>query len=145
MSNINILANAKCINVADSISLHICSWMLCQKPIIKKRARFYCSDKCRDNFYDNHLWDFARIKAMKRANNKCMKCGAKAEEVNHIERLNGGKRTFTCLNHQDNLEALCRACHRIITNQQLKKKKLYEKPSFTIEEFMPLFAKKNDL
>ena len=39
-------------------------------------------------------------------------------EVNHIVPLRGTYRAKTCLNHQANLEVLCRDCHRIVTTAQ---------------------------
>ena len=48
---------------------------------------------------------------MQRANYICVKCGGKATEAHHIIPLNGSTRHGSCLNHQENLMALCHGCH----------------------------------
>ena len=40
-------------------------------------------------------------------------------EINHIIPFGKlGRSSFSCLNHQDNLEAVCVPCHKLITIQQ---------------------------
>lgn len=105
--------------------------------------RFYCSDACRVEFERNHFWGTARTAALYRSaifgleevpnegwrgsegqhhpllRYICPRCEQPgAFEVNHVIPLLGGPRQFTCLNHLDNLEALCHACHVTVTNYQ---------------------------
>lgn len=49
---------------------------------------------------------------MRRANGRCVACGETAKEAHHIVPLEGANRHDNCLNHQDNLKALCWKCHK---------------------------------
>lgn len=83
----------------------------CGQPLPKYRRR-WCSDACRTAWYINHLWSFARNEAMHRASKRCLGCGAKATEVDHIEERRGLPiHKPSCLHHQPNLRALCHNCH----------------------------------
>ncbi|KJK12549.1 hypothetical protein UB45_07675 [Terrabacter sp. 28] len=58
------------------------------------------------------MWRYARKAALRRDRYKCVRCGAKAEEVDHIIPRMGMKlSTWSCLHHLKNLRSLCRACH----------------------------------
>ena len=76
-----------------------------------KPSRTTCGVICRKKLEIKHFWLRARHEALLRAKGLCVRCGKDASEVNHITPLNGGLRWLTCLNHQENLEALCHTCH----------------------------------
>lgn len=111
-----------------------------QLPIRKLR---YCSKPCADWFAENHFWGMARTAAYKRLvfniatrSGCCSRCGepeapfglpGDAEypaylrtrlEVDHIKPINGGARSTTCANHQDNLRVVCHSCHLVLTAEQ---------------------------
>jgi predicted nucleic acid-binding Zn ribbon protein len=52
---------------------------------------------------------------------RCERCNGLTEdpEINHITPVIGGNRSVTCLNHEENLELLCHACHVGTTTDQL--------------------------
>lgn len=63
-------------------------------------------------------WRRLRDECLKRANWLCVACDAAgrtrpADEVDHIKPLEDGGN-----NHQSNLQALCRECHREKTNRE---------------------------
>ena len=76
-----------------------------------KPRRSTCGGDCRKTFEVNHFWWAARRECLRRTNNLCARCWKQADEVNHIKPISGGIRWITCLNHQENLEALCHSCH----------------------------------
>ena len=98
--------------------------------------RRWCGKTCAEAATLRHYWPRARAAALtrnRRAGGLCEHCGAPDPgkrpdgkryryrshfEVNHIQPLIGAYRGWSCLNHQDNLEALCHACHVQVTNQQ---------------------------
>ena len=83
----------------------------CGGAITGRRIR-WCSDPCRIWYYRHHVWRFARKAAMLAAKRKCVRCGAKAEEVDHIIPRKGMPLSeWSCLHHQAQLRALCRPCH----------------------------------
>lgn len=87
----------------------------CGEPVAKGR-RSWCSDDCRDEWYENNLWPQASRAALKRAGNKCEECGSTTRlEVHHIEKLDLWRyeRWNTPKNAQSNLVVLCRACHEL--------------------------------
>jgi 5-methylcytosine-specific restriction endonuclease McrA len=95
----------------------------CTKPLTGRRTR-WCSPECCKQFYLEHHWSAARKAAKRRAKYMCETCGSNEKlEVNHIIPLVGTKRTWSCLNHRDNLEVLCHKCHVVVTNQQRKDRK----------------------
>ena len=112
----------------------------CGGPIPRGR-RVWCSNECQNHVIKNHVWGEARSAALKRDGYKCVVCSATKSrlrsylgklygpdhpkawkegplEVNHIQPVNGRRRSVDCQNHQDNLETLCHDCHVSITKQQ---------------------------
>lgn len=60
-----------------------------------------------------------RRSILERDNHKCVKCGARAEEVNHIVAFSSfAPEDKWKANMASNLESLCRSCHKEITNEQ---------------------------
>lgn len=104
----------------------------CGGPFPNKRCTAYCSQECSKAFETRHLWGWARAEALRRARPpgkdwwrhypKCARCGRAEgdEEVHHIIpfRNSGHDRWWSCLNHQENLEVLCPACHSEATKAQ---------------------------
>lgn len=90
----------------------------CGEPVPPRR-RLYCSDECRDRWYENHLWGWAVEAALKAADYTCFDCGAKHSKVygglvvHHLEPLSGEERRRNDLNNQTNLIVLCRSCHAL--------------------------------
>jgi hypothetical protein len=83
----------------------------CGQPLPPRR-RSWCSDTCRQAWYIEHLWRYARAEALHRANQRCLGCGQYATEVDHITERHGHPlHRPTCLHHQANLRALCHDCH----------------------------------
>ncbi len=98
---------------------------------ITGRQILYCSAKCRNLYYRNHQWIWARRAAKIRARRRdgrhvlpgwlCARCGEVTfePEVNHIVPLNGARTNVSCGHHQSNLEVLCRKpCHLAETARQ---------------------------
>ena len=95
-----------------------------QGRTVKRRSR------CELIFLENHDRNRARraakaLAAAERSGRKtlawaCNRCGGltTAPEVNHIVPVNGVRTWRSCLNHQDNLEVLCHACHSEVTAAQ---------------------------
>lgn len=54
-------------------------------------------------------WDATRRRILRRDGHRCQLCGATATEVDHIVRG---------VEHDGNLRALCRACHRVKTQAE---------------------------
>jgi len=49
---------------------------------------------------------------MRRAKRRCVRCGVRAQEVDHIiERKGAPLAEHSCLHHQANLRPLCHECH----------------------------------
>jgi len=95
------------------------------------RKRFYCTVRCRNLYYRNHQWIWARRAAKIRARRRdgrrvlpgwlCARCGGVTfePEVNHIVPINGARTNLSCGHHQANLEVLCRKpCHLEVTAAQ---------------------------
>lgn len=83
----------------------------CGRKLTGRQQR-WCSQECAFGWYNEHLWSFARKTAMVRANWRCVSCGKRAEEVDHIKpRLGMPIGKPSCLHHQSNLRALCHTCH----------------------------------
>lgn len=95
----------------------------CGKPLPEGR-NWFCRSKphddasCRLRYLRNHGWAFSRREALRRSGGRCVWCGARAEEVNHIEPRRGRGYRMGCWNHQEGLEPLCHQCHLIITTAQ---------------------------
>ena len=75
-------------------------------------------------FYNSTMWQYIRMKALKRDGFTCVYCGARATEVHHIIELN--ERNVhdpnTSLN-LNNLQSLCHDCHTKVTMVEHGKKK----------------------
>jgi hypothetical protein len=118
------------------LSEKLCRVASCRIALPSRRTA-YCSDKHARDFERNHVWLYARRAARRRAGWACERCGFKPSEirkdplarraysrhelrleVNHILPLAGSYRAVTCLNHQTNLEVLCRRCHLTVTRDQ---------------------------
>jgi len=83
----------------------------CGNPLTGRR-RMWCSDECAQEYYKNHIWNVARAEAHRRANYSCVGCGARSEEIDHIQERKGYPLSkHSCLHHQENLRALCHHCH----------------------------------
>ena len=121
-----------CVDLSEGV----CRLARCRAPLPPRR-RAYCSDNHAREFERNHVWLYARRAARRRARWACERCGFKPStirkdpearraytrwelrlEVNHIQPLAGAYRGVTCLNHQINLEVLCRRCHLATTRDQ---------------------------
>ena len=85
----------------------------CENPILDKKRRRYCSDKCVNGFFDKNYWVRLREKVMKRDNYKCRDCEiGRSEldevlEVHHIRAIHDGGEEF----NPDNCITLCHSCH----------------------------------
>jgi 5-methylcytosine-specific restriction endonuclease McrA len=98
-------------NQPRGLCLHLMGCSGCGQALPKGRRR-WCSDACRTAWYIDHLWAFARDECMRRAERRCIGCGERATEVDHIvERKGAPMHKPTCLHHQSNLRALCHTCH----------------------------------
>lgn len=105
-----------CIDGHLWMNLRLC-WTCCE-PLKRPRQRYFCGEICVRVFDCNHYWTHAQEEALRRAEHRCRRCSEVAVEVNHIEPLRGRVRVSSCLNHQTNLEALCHACHLVVTGEQ---------------------------
>lgn len=92
-----------------------CDW--CGAALVGRQLR-WCSRACSTSFWENHQWSMARTAAMRRDGSMCVRCGAPAEEVNHIVPRNGAGYDNGCAHHIDGLESLCHDCHVIETTRQ---------------------------
>ena len=94
-----------------------CPWCGTRLPA---RRRRWCSDRCRDDFIDNHFWGHARARALARDNGSCRHCGARRRrmEVHHVDPRRGRGYASGCHHHLDLLETLCHPCHVAVTNAQ---------------------------
>ena len=62
-------------------------------------------------FYNSKEWAGIRQSILMRDKYICQQCGAPAEEVHHIERVNPQNVDLAKTHHADNLVSLCRDCH----------------------------------
>jgi hypothetical protein len=123
----------------------------CTAPLPRRKdgtlhkTRAWCSAACADRITYDHLWTWARSRAVKE--NAASERGPHCErcrrprvamaiareygidacdgplEVNHIAPLVGAYRSWSCLNHRENLEVVCHGCHKAITAQQRRSRK----------------------
>lgn len=98
-----------------------CDW--CGKELPAGRRR-WCSRKCDDAHTANHRWTQAKawIKRIARrpGGYLCSRCGEVVQvvDVNHKTPILGKHGTWGCHHHQDNLEVVCKPCHKEITAEQ---------------------------
>jgi hypothetical protein len=90
---------------------------LCGSPLPPRRTR-WCSDPCWQLWFANHEWQAASFAAKRRDQQRCVRCSADAEEVNHIDPRYGRGYHQGCHNHLDRLESLCHVHHVVETNRQ---------------------------
>jgi len=96
-----------------------CSW--CGGPVPKGR-RVWCRGRCSTAFWNNHWWPRSRRAAKRRDKYECVRCGqGRPIEVNHITPCLGAHGVVSCAHHLDNLETLCRPCHRVHTAAIVRK------------------------
>lgn len=102
-------------------------WVKCCDTPLPPRRRRWCSTDHSNLWGRNHTWSMVRRAAMRRDQWTCRTCGARPRttpmEVNHIVPLGDGSHaTASCRHHLNNVETLCRPCHRLVTNQQIKER-----------------------
>lgn len=96
---------------------------LCGREL-KGKQRVWCGKRCANAYRAQHHWTLARAAAKRRDGYRCRHCGTGREnptanlEVNHVVPRLGQGYGWGCWHHLDNLESLCRACHRKVTNAQ---------------------------
>jgi 5-methylcytosine-specific restriction endonuclease McrA len=89
----------------------------CGMELTGRRTR-WCSRTCHRLHVEQHRWTQAR-KAAVRRDRRCVSCGsAELLEVNHIVPREGRGYGWDCGHHLENLQVLCRLCHRLVTNAQ---------------------------
>lgn len=106
----------------------------CGAPLTS-RARRWCQSDCGDLYWKNHRYTQARFACLARSvaryrrlrsgrliptHWRCRMCGShtQAPEVNHVKPARGQHSRISCIHHRENLEVLCRACHRTETRRQ---------------------------
>ncbi len=80
------------------------------------------SDKTKElmtyrEYLESNQWDGLRSQAKARAGGRCEKCGAEAKQVHHIKYPNNLSNDGL-----ENLQALCRVCHRAAHLEQKARK-----------------------
>jgi 5-methylcytosine-specific restriction protein A len=110
----------------------ICSYPSCNKLVnINER---YCTEhktnkkpfesaiRFNESLYNTTRWRKLRVKILNEQPN-CFKCGiSKSEsklEVHHLVPPRGNEELFF---DENNLMAICSACHRVITNREIRNK-----------------------
>lgn len=105
---------------------------------LPQRRRKWCSDKCRDIYWQTWNWHFASLACRKRAKNCCENChkreGISSLEIHHIIPLNGQDRNWNKLNEPDNLLCLCHDCHMQVHRATQKENKNLTKYALEIEK-----------
>jgi 5-methylcytosine-specific restriction endonuclease McrA len=93
----------------------------CEKPLAGSQV-YYCSEDCKLEFYQSHptsvRWNDLRLEALKRDNNRCVKCSKPAEEVDHIQEIWEDGPEFDLAN----LQSLCQECHVQKTNESRRRR-----------------------
>mgnify|MGYP003643312458 FL=1 len=95
---------------------------LCGKKLSGRQTR-WCSRQCSNTIRDNHRWTNAKgVLKRKSAYYQCAHCGEFTQtiEVNHIVPCKGQHGVWGCHHHQENLELLCKPCHKKVTDEQRK-------------------------
>lgn len=103
----------------------LCDWC---GHALRGRERRWCTEH-RYTWAENHVWNAAREATIRRDEGRCQRCGVVPQrgdygpgshivEVNHKIPREGQGYGYGCHHHLDNLETLCRDCHRQETNRQ---------------------------
>lgn len=91
----------------------------CHHPLTSGRTP-YCSNRCLWKYHGRFFWDAARFYVMRRDRYTCRVCGTRARrrqlEVDHIREIARGGASLD----YDNLQTLCKACHRRKTSEFLR-------------------------
>ncbi|MCI4341093.1 MAG: HNH endonuclease [Thermoplasmata archaeon] len=91
----------------------------CGRALASRRTP-YCSRGCRWRFHGRYFWDAARRVVLRRDRYTCRSCGIRARqsalEVDHIQEIANGGAPLD----YDNLQTLCRPCHRAKTVRFLR-------------------------
>jgi 5-methylcytosine-specific restriction endonuclease McrA len=116
----------------------ICWW--CGTALTGRQV-YWCGSgehrPCEREWRQLHDWTTARTAAMARAGGRCLRCGARADEVNHRTPLVGRGYHSGCVHHPDNLEPLCHDCHTAETTRQL-----YERRQAAIDAGRDYFGRR---
>ena len=83
----------------------------CQVGLPSRRTP-YCSRMCQWKYHGRYFWDAARIYVLRRDRYTCQSCGHRDRrrglDVDHIQEIARGGEPLA----YDNLQTLCRSCHR---------------------------------
>lgn len=94
----------------------------CRRPLASRRTP-YCSRMCRWKYHGRFFWDAARIYVMRRDRYTCQRCGLRTRrrglEVDHVREIARGGAALA----YENLQTLCRACHRDKTVRFLRERR----------------------
>lgn len=91
----------------------------CNKPLTGRQQR-WCSKECSNVWGRNHWWSWARKAALRRDEDKCVRCGStgtdygigeRGLQVHHKTPILGRHGETGCHHHLDGLETLCQRCH----------------------------------
>lgn len=118
-----------------------CWW--CGGEFPDRRPRRYCSEACRDQYYQHFRWPDASRWALERAHHKCQRCGMSLKglislsrisyfrrlsypdiyrlEAHHLDPLAGAPRIWSIKNMPSNLQVLCVECHHEVEAQKRHK------------------------
>ncbi|MCI4362987.1 MAG: HNH endonuclease [Thermoplasmata archaeon] len=87
---------------------------------LRSRRTPYCSRGCRWRFHGRYFWDAARRVVLRRDHYTCQACGLRSRksalDVDHIREIAVGGAPLD----YDNLQTLCRPCHRAKTSRFLR-------------------------
>ncbi|HEV2166685.1 MAG TPA: HNH endonuclease [Thermoplasmata archaeon] len=93
----------------------------CQSPLSSGRTP-YCGRVCQWRFRGRYFWDAARTYVIHRDRFTCQYCGRRRRvgelDVDHIVELARGGPSLS----YDNLQTLCRSCHRAKTSRFLRER-----------------------
>ncbi|MFZ1022589.1 MAG: HNH endonuclease signature motif containing protein [Thermoplasmata archaeon] len=91
----------------------------CRTELPSRRTP-YCSRRCRWRFQGHYFWDAARTYVLHRDRFRCRQCGSRFRvrelEVDHILEIGRGGAPLD----YENLQTLCRSCHREKTRRFLR-------------------------
>lgn len=80
--------------------------------MVAEGRRYYCSQKCMDDFNRNNSWHFVRKDVLRRDNYRCSICKKRFRksqlDVDHIIPVQMGGKLF----EKANLRTLCKDCHK---------------------------------